>query len=274
MRTAREPRGSSVRGRARLFGTATLVACAGLALLAATAQARQDVTFVFDEVRINLGDNKGIALVDPAVDPPARLGGEVQPGTGAFTATPEGFRFPPKLLANLESGNALIPVIDATISVAALDEISGDLDLTTGELAIDSMDTNVSVFVEAGPGGVLPEGTHLATCDSSPVPLPLETTGSIVDDDGDPPDPVTFEAAPFAPPSAEGAAVTTWESLPATVGTSSTGLEGLVCPGVDALVTGPGGTWFSGCLTQGKRGSEIADQSQASRRCRLAAAQQ
>jgi hypothetical protein len=245
-------RGCRMRRRARLFGATALMTCAGLATQAGAAQAQQDVTFTFDEVRMNLGDNKGVGLVDPAVgDPPALLVGEVDPLTKEFSAQADGFLFPPKLLDNVESGNALIPIIDATFSPTATEPITGTFDQQTGELAIASMNTTVSVFVAAGPGGVLPEGTHLATCDSSPVPLPLQTQGEIVDDDGDPVDPVTFAAAPFAPPSGEGAAVTTWDSLPVTVATSSTGLEGLVCPGVDALVTGPGGAWFSGASALG-----------------------
>jgi hypothetical protein len=51
-----------------VLGATALAAFAVSAVSAGAAQAQDPLDFTFDEIRVNLGDNKGVALVDPAVD--------------------------------------------------------------------------------------------------------------------------------------------------------------------------------------------------------------
>jgi CARDB len=220
------------------LGATALAAFAVSAVSAGAAQAQDPLDFTFDEIRVNLGDNKGVALVDPAVDDPATLSGEIDPATGDFTIPASGVDFPGKVL-QIDPPAAPLPV-DALIEITTDEPVTGNFDSTTGVLDVDTM--NVAVRISVSPRG---QTNPLGVCEVSPVPLPLQTTGEIVDDT-DPANPVTYSASPFAPPAGEGAAVATWTSLPdVTVINDPTNL---VCPAVSGLVAGPGGIWTSGFL--------------------------
>jgi hypothetical protein len=207
-----------------------------IAVSAATASA-QETQFTIDEGRINLGEQKGLALIDPAVpDPPATLTGTVT-GT-SFAAPASGFAFPNKTLQDIEASGL---TVDALVEFTALAPISGTFDSATGALDIDVL--NVMARLTVYQDGTTPEQA-LGICTVSPIPLPLGTTGEIVDDVTDPDNPVTYAASPFDP---EGAAVATWASLPASVQAGGT-LPALVCPAIDDLLGGPGGIWLDGAV--------------------------
>ncbi len=228
------------------LGATALAAFAVSAVSAGAAQAQEDIRFTFDEVRGNLGDAEGLALIDPAVDDPATMLGEFDPATGDFTIPANGFDFPTKVIPSVVTD----PIVaDAHIDLTANDPITGNFDTATGVLDVDTMNVKATVSVFIGGTTTNP----LGICGISPVSLPLQTTGEIVDDDGDPPTPVTYSAAPFAPPSGEGAGVATWASLPASTQDGGS-LPGTVCPLVDGLVAGPGGIWTSGIVETGDLG--------------------
>jgi Domain of unknown function DUF11 len=216
------------------LGATVLTAFAVSAISAGAAQAQDPLDFEFVEVRANLGDNKGVALVDPAVDDPATFSGEVDPATGDFTIPTDGVSFPGKTL-QVDPPAAPLPV-DVLIETTAVDPVTGNFDAATGVLDVETFNANVMITVFAR-GASDP----LGQCEISPVPLPLQTTGEIVNDTVNPP--ITYAAAPFAPPSGDGAAVATWESLPEVTVISDP--TGLVCPAVTGLVEGPGGIWLS-----------------------------
>jgi NPCBM-associated, NEW3 domain of alpha-galactosidase len=232
------------------LGATALTAFAVSAVSAGAAQAQDEITFTFDEVRANFGDAKGIALIDPgASDDPATLTGEIDTATGDFTIPVDGVSFPPKTL-QIDPPAAPLPV-DAVIEPTAAEPITGNLDTATGDLDIDTM--NLSVLVSIFTRGSTTD--PLGLCRTEPVPTPLASTGEIVDDDGDPPTPVTYSAAPFAPPSGEGAGVATWASLPATTQEGGS-VPAVACPAVDGLIGGPGGIWMSGMVETGPAGPE------------------
>jgi hypothetical protein len=235
--------------RLRLLGIAALIACAGLAAQASTAQA-EPITFTFEEARANLGPNEGVALIDPAVpDPAAILTGDIDPDTGAFTAPAEGFTFPDKTLEDIPS----IITVDAVLAFSSLEPITGTFDQATGELELTNLDLSALITVCGDeqsvcadpPGAEAPLGVCRIGDAEEPIPLPLATQGEIVDDDGDPPTPVTFAADPFDP---DGAAVATWETLPPAELVS--GLQ-LVCDQINTLLGGAGGQWLRGTVTGG-----------------------
>jgi hypothetical protein len=232
--------------RARLLAVGALTVCAGLAVQAAAAQAEQ-LRFSFGEGRINLGEQKGLAIIDPATsDPPAVLTTSYAPATGAFTAPASGLAFPSKTIENLETGNEILPFVDAVAAFSAISQISGNFNSASGVLGVQSMNVSALISVyPAGQGGN--EAQLVARCRVQPVPLPLATAGEIVDDVTDPENPVTYAAAPFTP---AGAGVATWATLPAAASAGGP-LDALVCPELDGLLGGPGGIWLAGGYTIG-----------------------
>lgn len=210
------------------LGATALTAFAVSAVSAGAAQAQtEDVTFTFDEVVANLGSLTGGELVTPS-DPPATMTGEINTATGDFTVQPADFFFPEKTFEDVQPG------IDATVTFSTSDPITGNLDQATGAASWDlSLDAHIVL-----------SGAIAADCNISDAPLALETTGTL------PGTPVR-DAAPFAPPSGEGAAVELWDDLPDAVGDPQA-----ICDIVSTTVGGPGGVWMSGTAAVGPPGPE------------------
>ncbi len=131
--------------------------------------------------------------------------------------------------------------MDVVLHFSAIGPIAGNLAPGTGVLRTDQLNLAAQASIyraadepEAGP-------TLLARCEISPVPLPLSSSGTLVND-SDPENPVSYEAEPFDP---RGAAVATWESLP-----PSRPVDGpfapIACPALDQMAAGPGGVWLAG----------------------------
>jgi hypothetical protein len=222
--------------RSRRIGVAALSAVVALAAGAAGAQAKV-LKLNFTDGRINLGDQKGLHMIDPAVpDPPATLFAPYNTTTGAFTAPPAGVNIPTKTFENLDTG--VIPV-DAVATFAGLGQVVGNYNSATGVLNTQTLNVTAKISIyPAGQGG--DETALISRCRISPVPLPLDSSGQIVDD-SDPGSPINYDAAPFDPPG--GAGVATWADLPASV--FEAGATNL-CSNVDDLVGGPGGIWLAG----------------------------
>jgi hypothetical protein len=216
---------SGLDGRGRLARRLGVLAASGLAAFAVsgvTAGAAQadDIHLEFDEAVINLGTLQGGQLIDPATDPPATQDGEIDPETGDFTVQPEDFFIPEKTFVDVQPG------INAEVAMSIDEPATGNLDIATGALTED-LDLTAVIDIISG-------GSTLATCTVSDIPLTLETTGTL------PGDPDDFDAAPFAPPTGEGAVVELWDNIPASTG------DPVICPIVDGTIGGPGGIWFSG----------------------------
>jgi CARDB len=205
------------------LGATALTAFAVSALSASAAQAQtEDVTFTFDEVVGNLGSLTGGELVTPS-DPPATMSGEIDTATGDFTVQPADFFFPEKTFMDVQPG------IHATVTFSTDTPITGNLDQATGASSWDlSLDAHIVL-----------SGAIAADCNISNAPLTLETSGTL-------PGTPARDAAPFAPPSGEGAAVELWDDLPAAVGTPQP-----ICDIVSTTVGGPGGVWMSGTALVG-----------------------
>ena len=227
-------------GKARRLLILLTFCCALSAAAAASAQA-DDLQFNFHDGVINLGEFRGEPMTDPAhPDLLGWLRGSIDPATGAFTSPPRGMYVPPRTVQGVTAGGIQV---DATVEFVAPNGFSGRFDESSGALDVSRLDLNATVAVyPAGQGGN--EAALLARCTAGPVPLPLSSTGSITDD-SDPDAPVIYSAAPFNP---NGAAVSTWESLPATTSAGGS-LGALVCPMIDDAVAGPGGLWMSGTAT-------------------------
>jgi hypothetical protein len=210
------------------LGATALAAFAVSALSASAAQAQtEEVTFTFDEVVGNLGSLTGGELVTPS-DPPATMTGEIDTATGDFTVQPADFFFPEKTFMDVQPG------IDATVTFSTSDPITGNLDQATGVASWDlSLDAHIVL-----------SGAIAADCNISDAPLALETTGTL-------PGTPARDAAPFAPPSGEGAAVELWDSLPGAVGTPQP-----ICDIVSSTIGGAGGVWMSGTAAVGPPGPE------------------
>jgi hypothetical protein len=214
----------------------------GLIALAATALALLAVTVApagakvhpihaeFNDAVANLGSLKGAQLLDPTVpDPPATLDGTIDKGSfGSFTAPPEGFVVPQKTF-----NDVLVPGLNVTVSLTTDQPVTGTINPGTGALTAD-VNLNADIVLS---------GLLSANCHITGVPLHLATRGQLVND-SDPANPVTFDAAPFMPPSLAGAVVGSWDSLPPSTGDPICGL-------VDSAVAGPGGIWLSGTATIG-----------------------
>jgi hypothetical protein len=213
-----------------------LAACGAVAA-PAWAETKQ-VEFAFDDGRINIGQFKGERLVDPAV--PERIGsliGLIETTSGDFGAPASGLVVPDKTFENVSTP---LGDMDVVLHFTALGPIAGNLAPGTGELRTDVLNLSgeVSVYQAGQPES---GNTLVARCLVSPVPLPLSTTGELVDDH-DPENPVTYPAEPFTP---RGAAVATWESLPPSQATGGS-FGALACPFVDQMAAGPGGVWLAG----------------------------
>ena len=229
-------RGNRRNGRLGLLCVVALAACGAFASHA-SAETKQ-VEFSFDDGRINIGQFKGERLIDPAA--PERIGsliGLIETTTGDFGAPPSGVVIPDKVFEDVPTplGNA-----DVVIHFAALGPVSGNLAPGSGVLRTDvlNLSAEVSVYQAGQPES---ETTLFARCVVSPVPLPLSSSGELVDDH-DPANPVTYTAEPFTP---RGAAVATWESLPPSQATGGP-FGQFACPMVDQMASGPGGVWLAG----------------------------
>jgi NPCBM-associated, NEW3 domain of alpha-galactosidase len=211
------------------LGATALAAFAVSALSAGAAQAQtEDVTFTFDNVVGNLGTLTGGQLIDPAVDPPATMSGTIETATGDFTIQPADFFFPEKTFEDVQ------PSIDATVKFSTDTPISGNLDQTTGDASWDlSLDAHIVL-----------SGAIAADCNVSNAPLTLETSGTL-------PGTPDRNAAPFAPPSGDGAVVELWDGLPAAVGTPQP-----ICDIVSGTIGGAGGVWMAGTALVGPPGPE------------------
>ena len=221
---------------------------ATLAIGATTAKAAP-VDFKFDRGVINLGGEGGTwaKLIDPDLvppDSPAVLETDVAAG-GALTAAAEDFTFPPKRIEDLATGNSLLPFVDANILVTAEGPITGNYNVADGSgSVVIPADVLVTVYSAGSPASI-------ARCRVDGFNFNLATTGNL-SDPGDPaaepPRPAAeYDAAPFAPPSGNGAMIATWAGLPAAQNEGGS-LGSVVCPALDGLIGGPGGTWLSGAV--------------------------
>jgi hypothetical protein len=224
---------------------ATIIAALAVINIASASAADRELSFSLDRGIINLGSTTGVKIVDPDLSPPdnpatlkAPLGDD-----GNFSAPKSAFTFPKKTIAGLETGNSLLPVVDAKIEISAADTITGnwDADAGTGLISVPAQ-ADITVYSAGSPASV-------AKCRVSGFNLDLATSGVLVDPATDPD--TEYPAAPFTPPSGDGAAVDTWDSLPdSTILGGSLG--SLVCPAVNGLIGGPGGLWLSGTATVGE----------------------
>lgn len=229
-----------------LVAVAALALAGFLALGAGSARA-DTVGFSFDEGVINLGgpDGTWAPIVDPALDPPdkpATINAEVA-ADGSLTAAASDFFFPSKRIEGLDTGNPILPVVDANIAIAADGPITGNFDQGTGEASIVlPADVVITVYSAGSPASV-------ARCRVDGFDLNLKTTGQASDPGNpaaDPPRaPAEYEAGPFAPPAGEGAMLASWTSLPNAKIVSGS-LASVVCPGLDDMLGGPGAIWLSG----------------------------
>ncbi|HTU14297.1 MAG TPA: CARDB domain-containing protein [Solirubrobacterales bacterium] len=225
---------------------AALVAIVSFSAMTGAAQAA-NYNYTLDRGVIQLSTTWA-KIVDPDLsDPPARLSAEVA-GDGTLTAPKENFSFPNKTIEDLATGEPLLPMVDAKIAIAANGNITGNLNAATGVSTV-SIPTKATITVYPANSA-----SSVARCGVSGFSLGLSTTGEL-NDPGDPgatpPRPATdYEAAPFAPPSFDGALVATWAGLPASVAEAGS-LAGLVCPAVDGLIGGPGGIWLEGDAKEG-----------------------
>jgi hypothetical protein len=226
--------GRSERRHGRYGRRLLALAAMALALLAFTAPTAgakvHPIHVEFNDAVANLGSLKGAQLLDPSVpDPPATMDGTINKGAfGAFTVPPEGFVFPQKTF-----NDVLVPGLNVTVNLTTDQPITGTINPGTGALTADvSLNTDIIL------SGILSESCRVAG-----APLSLATRGQLVNDT-DPNNPVTFDAAPFMPPSLEGAVVGRWDSLPPSTG-------GPLCGLIDSTVAGPGGIWLSGTAIVG-----------------------
>lgn len=216
---------------------ATIASLAALALWASPASAEQ-IRFSFDDGRINLGQWKGERLIegDPG-EPIGQMIGPIDLDTGEFTAPASGLYVPPKVFEDVTVSGMTVDVI---ANLTGAGPISGNFNLSTGVLDTRELPVSATLSVYQAQGGE-PFANLLARCVVTPIPVPIDTTGSI--DDGGLPTPTTYEADPF---DFTGAAVATWDTLPASIASSDGPLSSLACPIVDAMAGGPGGIWLSG----------------------------
>lgn len=236
------------RATVRVVAGLILAMLAGLGL-AQAANADENVNFTLDRGVIKMSDTWA-NIVDPDLTPPdspATLAANIA-GDGTLTASKKNFTFPTKTITNLETGEPLLPFVDAKIQIAAEGDISGNFDLATGDatIVIPAIAT-ITVYKSGSPASV-------AKCTVSGISFGLATTGRL-SDPGDPsatpPRPAQdYDASDFAPPSSEGAVLATWPSLPPAESAGGT-LDSLVCPAIDGLIGGPGGLWLSGKAEQG-----------------------
>lgn len=237
-------RGARGRVFALCISLATIIAGLAVINIASASAADRALSFSLDRGIINLGSTTGVKIVDPDLSPPdnpATLAATLA-DDGAVSAPKTAFTFPKKTITGLETGNSLLPVVDAKIEISAADAITGTWDADTGAGTISvPTQADITVYPSGSPASV-------AKCRVSGFNLDLATTGVLVDPATDPD--TEYPAAAFAPPSGNGAAVDNWDSLPdSTVLGGSLG--SIVCPAVNGLIGGPGGIWLSGTATIG-----------------------
>ncbi|HSI80130.1 MAG TPA: hypothetical protein VK919_05705, partial [Solirubrobacterales bacterium] len=170
------------------LGAATVAALAVSGVAAGAAQA-QSLELEFDEVVANFGDLEGADLIEPS-DDPVTMSGDINLATGDFVVPLDGFNFPEKTFTDVP-----LMTLDTTVSWSLNGPITGNYDTATGDLTAD-MVADVSIIVSSG-------GTPVANCVMSDVDLSLETSGTL-------PGTPDRDAAPFAPPTREGAVVDLW----------------------------------------------------------------
>lgn len=236
------------RATARVMAALVAAMLVGLGF-AQAASADQNVNFTLDRGVIKMSDTWA-NIVDPDLTPPdspATLAANVA-DDGTLTAPKKNFTFPDKRIEGLETGVALLPVVDAKIQIAADGDITGNFDLTTGAAEVNIPAVATITVYSAG------EAASFAKCKVSGMTFGFATTGQM-SDPGDPAaspprPPQDYDAANFAPPSGDGAMIAPWAALPASTVVSGAG--DLVCPAVDGLIGGPGGLWLSGEATPGE----------------------
>lgn len=232
-------RGNRRTGRLGLLCVVALAACGAIASHA-SAETKQ-IEFSFDDGRINIGQFKGEQLIDPAT--PERIGsliGLIETTTGDFTAPASGVAIPDKVFRDVDSGTPM-GNMDVVIHFKGAGPIAGNLAPGSGVLRTDVLDLAAEISVYQASDQPETPPTLFARCSVSPVPMPLSSSGELVDDH-DPANPSAYTAEPFVP---RGAAVATWESLPASQATGGP-FGQAVCPMVDQMAAGPGGVWLAG----------------------------
>ena len=238
------PRGG-ITNRKRAFGLALLLACA-IGAQVGTAQA-STLKFTFTDGRINLGSQKGLHMIDPAVpDPPAVLTLKYDEATDAFDwPALYAVDIKPKEFNNVPTGQPFPTHVDvrATFTGGNADgsgSATGTYNPATGALDTTTLPVTarVSLWISGSPHD---DANLLTRCRISPVPLPLDSTGSLVNDTMNNGGPTTYNADTFDAP--DGAGVATWMSLPASVFEAG---AGNFCSNVDSLAAGPGGIWLKG----------------------------
>jgi hypothetical protein len=215
-----------------------LAVLAGFAIAAPAASADvQQLKFRFDDGRVSIGQFKGQHVVDGSATGLATLFGTIETTTGAWSAPADGLFIPTQTVENVST--PFVPV-DVTADFHAAGTMSGTFDAATGDFA--TLDADVTAVLSAyTAGGAGDEAALLARCSVSPVPVPLASTGSLVDDT-DPLASVSYDGSPFAP---RGAGVATWDGFPASTSVGPA-LGTTVCPMVDTVADGPGGLWLAG----------------------------
>ena len=238
-------RGARGRVLALCISLATIVAGLAAINIASASAADRQLDFSLDRGIINLGSTTGVKIIDPDLDPadnPATLTAPLA-DDGNFSAPKSAFTFPKKTITNLETGNSLLPVVDAKIEISATADVTGSFDDATKAATMSVPAKAVITVYSAG------QPASVAKCTVSGFSLDMETSGTLTDPATTPA--TDYEAAPFAGTDGAGAMVDTWTGLPASTYPSG-GLNSQVCPAVDGLVGGPGGLWLSGSATIGE----------------------
>jgi hypothetical protein len=223
---------------------ATIIAALAVINIASASAADRELSFSLDRGIINLGSTTGVKIIDPDLDPadnPATLTAPLG-DDGNFTAPKSAFTFPKKTITNLETGNSLLPFVDAKIEISATGDVTGSVDDSTKAATMSVPAKAVITVYKAG------EVASVAKCTVSGFSLDMETSGTLTDPATDPP--TDYDAAPFSGTDGAGAMVDTWAGLPASTYPAG-GLNSQVCPAVDGLVGGTGGLWLSGTATIG-----------------------
>jgi hypothetical protein len=223
---------------------ATIVAGLAAINIASASAADRQLDFSLDRGIINLGSTTGVKIIDPDLDPadaPATLTAPLG-DDGNFTAPKSAFTFPKKTITNLETGNSLLPIVDAKIEISATGDVTGSFDDATKAATMSVPAKAVITVYSAG------QPASVAKCTVSGFSLDMETSGTLTDPATTPP--TDYDAAPFDGTSGAGAMVDSWAGLPASTYPSG-GLNSQVCPAVDGLVGGPGGLWLSGTASVG-----------------------
>lgn len=188
------------------------------ALLFAGRAAADDVTLTLGNgylltEALQGDDGKGERVIDAG--DPATLDADYDPVSGAFSVQPGDIEWPDGTV-DVTAG------ITATVSVQALEPVTGSYDATTGALVGNETDYRIDLSAS---------GLINLDCFISPVPLALSTEdvnpfyiGNLFD-----PGPV---------PPANGAVVGSWDSLPSAQGDPG-------CSNLDSYTAGPGALWLS-----------------------------